>query len=200
MRYSADHKAQTRARIVKEAAARFRKDGIGATGLQPLMKGLGLTHGGFYAHFKSKDDLVETALGSAVEEMNTLVCEKFAQEHPLEKFIDLYLSDTHRMHPERGCPLATMGAELGQRGQPSAAVDAAAQRRLQLMAAALGGGAAADEQSLVMLSTMIGALVLSRSVVDEAFAERVLEASRAALKGQAQAAADIPKKPESPCA
>ena len=62
MRYSEDHKAQTHQRIIEEAARLFRRDGVGATGLQPLMKTLGLTHGGFYAHFKSKDELVETAL------------------------------------------------------------------------------------------------------------------------------------------
>ena len=62
MRYSQDHKAQTHQRIIKEASVRFRRDGIGATGLQPLMKALDLTHGGFYAHFKSKDELVEKAL------------------------------------------------------------------------------------------------------------------------------------------
>lgn len=192
MRYSADHKAQTHARIVKEAAARFRKDGIGATGLQPLMKALGLTHGGFYAHFKSKDDLVETALCSASQEMDEVVAQKFAEDKPLENFIDLYLSDIHREHPERGCPLPTMASELGQRGQPSPSVDATVQRRLKLMAAALGGGDAAEAQSLVMLSTLIGALVLSRSVQDETFAASILGASRDSLKAQARAAADIP--------
>jgi AcrR family transcriptional regulator len=69
MRYSQDHKAQTHQRIIKEASARFRKDGIGATGLQPLMKALGLTHGGFYSHFKSKDELVEKALQEALKSM-----------------------------------------------------------------------------------------------------------------------------------
>ena len=69
MRYSQDHKAQTHERIIKEAAARFRRDGIGATGLQPLMKALGLTHGGFYSHFASKDELVEKALQAAGTEL-----------------------------------------------------------------------------------------------------------------------------------
>ena len=69
MRYSQDHKAQTHQRIIREAAARFRRDGIGATGLQPLMKALGLTHGGFYSHFASKDELVEKALQAAGEEV-----------------------------------------------------------------------------------------------------------------------------------
>ncbi|WP_226503437.1 TetR/AcrR family transcriptional regulator [Pseudomonas sp. MWU16-30317] len=192
MRYSADHKAQTHERIVKEAAARFRKDGIGATGLQPLMKALGLTHGGFYAHFKSKDDLVETALRSASEEMGTLVAAKFAGDKPLEGFIDMYLSDAHRDHPERGCPLPTMAAEMGQRGQPSPLVDRAVQHRAGLMAQALGDGEDAEAQSLVMLSTLIGALVLSRSVEDQDFAARILATAREALKRQARPGADIP--------
>lgn len=192
MRYSADHKAQTFDRIVKEAAARFRKDGIGATGLQPLMKALGLTHGGFYAHFKSKDDLVETALRSASEEMASVVADKFAGDKPLEGFIDMYLSDAHRDHPERGCPLPTMAAELGQRGQPSPSVDTAVQKRIALMAQALGGGEADEERSLVMLSTMIGALMLSRSVEDKDFAARILTTARETLKTQARAATDIP--------
>jgi AcrR family transcriptional regulator len=67
MRYSSDHKAKTHQRIIKEASVRFRRDGIGATGLQPLMKALDLTHGGFYAHFKSKDELVERNLGPGPE-------------------------------------------------------------------------------------------------------------------------------------
>lgn len=70
MRYSPDRKAQTHQRIIKEASARFRRDGISATGLQPLMKALNLTHGGFYAHFKSKDELVEKALQAAAAELD----------------------------------------------------------------------------------------------------------------------------------
>ncbi len=185
MRYSADHKAQTHDRIVKEAAARFRRDGIAATGLQPLMKALGLTHGGFYAHFKSKDDLVETALLSATEEL-TQVCEKaFANPQPLHSFIDTYLSPTHRDSPERGCPLPTMAAELGQRGQPSPITDQGVEDRLARLAAALHNAPNADEQSVVMLSTLVGALLLSRSVQDPQLSLRILDTARKALKQQA---------------
>ena len=67
MRYSPDHKAQTHQRIIKEASARFRKDGIGGTGLQPLMKALGLTHGGFYSHFKSKEELRKLYAGVGID-------------------------------------------------------------------------------------------------------------------------------------
>ena len=126
MRYSQDHKAQTHQRIIKEAAARFRRDGIGATGLQPLMKALGLTHGGFYSHFKSKDELVEKALQAAGEEVSELCAALFAQERPLQTFIDTYLSEWHKTSPHEGCPLPTMSSELGLRGQASPTSDAMA--------------------------------------------------------------------------
>jgi AcrR family transcriptional regulator len=192
MRYSADHKAHTYQRIVKEASARFRRDGIGATGLQPLMKALGLTHGGFYAHFTSKDDLVDTALLDATQAMTLVTAEAFEQPEPLQAFIDLYLSEAHRDHPERGCPLPTMAAELGQRGTPNPLVDAAVADRLARIASALGGGSHADAQSVVVLSTLIGALVLSRSVQAAELATRILDTARVALKAQAVADRDIP--------
>ena len=99
MRYALDRKAQTHQRIVKEASVRFRRDGIGATGLQPLMKSLGLTHGGFYAHFKSKDDLVEQALKLAVDEAKACTRETFTGPDSLSEFIDIYLSSPHRDEP-----------------------------------------------------------------------------------------------------
>jgi AcrR family transcriptional regulator len=70
MRYSQGHKAQTHKRIIKEASIRFRRTGIGATGLQHLMKALNLTHGEFYSHFKSKHELVEKALQAAAAELD----------------------------------------------------------------------------------------------------------------------------------
>ena len=123
MRYSPDRKAQTHQRIIKEASARFRRDGIGATGLQPLMKALGLTHGGFYSHFKSKDELVEKALQAAGEQVDVICAELFAQDRPLEAFIDTYLSEWHQTSPDEGCPLPTMSSELGLRGQQSPTTD-----------------------------------------------------------------------------
>jgi AcrR family transcriptional regulator len=114
MRYSSDHKAQTHQRIIKEASIRFRRDGIGAKGLPPLMKALNLTHGGFYAHFKSKDELGEKALQTAAAAELDTHCEMlFSQERPLEAFIDSYLSKWHQTSPDQGCPLPTMSADLG---------------------------------------------------------------------------------------
>lgn len=181
MRYSQDHKAQTHQRIIREAAARFRRDGISATGLQPLMKALGLTHGGFYSHFKSKDELVEKALQAAGEELDAHCAMLFAEERPLEAFIDSYLSEWHRTSPDQGCPLPTMSSELGLRGQPSPTTDAVLNARLEQVQGTLEGDDAADH-SIIIMSTLIGALLLSRSVENPELAQRILDATRAHLK------------------
>jgi TetR/AcrR family transcriptional repressor of nem operon len=186
MRYSEDHKAKTHQRIIEEAALRFRRDGVGATGLQPLMKALGLTHGGFYAHFKSKDDLVENALQHAVKTLESDTAEALQDaESPLQLFIQRYLSDLHRANPGAGCPLPTMSAELGQRGEPSATTDAVVRNRLALIEKNLEGKDAEDE-SVLMLSAMVGALLLSRSVKDPELSERLLKTTRRLLIEQTQ--------------
>ncbi|WP_426217530.1 TetR/AcrR family transcriptional regulator [Pseudomonas sp. DWRC2-2] len=183
MRYSSDHKAQTYQRIIKEASVRFRRDGIGATGLQPLMKALNLTHGGFYAHFKSKDELVEKALQVAAAELDAHCEMLFSQKRPLEAFIDSYLSEWHLTSPDQGCPLPTMSSELGLRGQHSATTDTVLGARLKQIETALGNEQG-DAQSLVVMSTLVGALVLARSVEDKALAMRVLDVVRENLKTQ----------------
>ena len=183
MRYSSDHKAQTHQRIIKEASVRFRRDGIGATGLQPLMKALNLTHGGFYAHFKSKDELVEKALQAAAAELDTHCEMLFSQERPLEAFIDSYLSEWHLTSPDQGCPLPTMSSELGLRGQHSATTDAVLDARLKQIETALTNGRG-DAESLVMMSTLVGALVLARSVADPALARTIMDVVRESLKTQ----------------
>lgn len=181
MRYSQDHKAQTHQRIIDEASARFRKDGIGATGLQPLMKALGLTHGGFYSHFKSKDDLVEKALQAAGAQLDAHCAMLFAEERPLEAFIDSYLSEWHYTSPHQGCPLPTMSSELGQRGQPSSTTDEVLNARLDQVQDTLEGETSAD-RSIVIMSALVGALVLARSVENPALAQRILDVTNSYLK------------------
>ena len=183
MRYSQDHKAQTHRRIIKEASVRFRRDGIGATGLQPLMKALNLTHGGFYAHFKSKDELVEKALQAAAAELDAHCAMLFSQERPLEAFIDSYLSEWHLNSPHEGCPLTTMSSEMGLRGQNSRTTDEVLNARLKQVEAALGIPNAGG-QSLVLMSTLVGALVLARSVESAELATRILDGVRGSLKAE----------------
>lgn len=181
MRYSQDHKSQTHERIIKEASARFRKDGIGATGLQPLMKALGLTHGGFYSHFKSKDELVEKALQEAGAQLDAHCAKLFSEALPLAAFIDSYLSEWHYTSPHEGCPLPTMCSELGLRGQPSPTTDAVLNARMEQVQNTLGGESAAD-RSIVIMATLVGALVLARSVENPQLAQRILDVTRTHLK------------------
>jgi AcrR family transcriptional regulator len=194
MRYSSNHKAETRQRIIGEAARRFRKHGIEGTGLVPLMKALGLTHGGFYAHFESKDALVQASLEAAAEQ----TLERWqaapaaapaaapelaapAGDEPVRAVIDDYLSPRHRDEPGEGCPLPTLAAELGVRGQPSATADA----MIQQMTALLAGcrlAAGPGDGGIVALAAMVGALTLARAVSDRAASDGILAAVRGALQ------------------
>ena len=184
MRYSVDHKAQTHQRIVKEAAGLFRRDGIGATGLQPLMKSLGLTHGGFYAHFTSKNDLVEKALQHAAGQVDGICAELFSQPQPLHAFIDAYLSEWHLTSPHEGCPLPTMSAEMAQQGNASATTDYVIDARLKQIQGTLHGPETED-RSIVIFATLVGALVLARAAESEVLKERIFDVTRNALKQSA---------------
>jgi AcrR family transcriptional regulator len=189
MRYSSNHKAETRQRIIGEAARRFRKHGIEGTGLVPLMKALGLTHGGFYAHFESKDALVQASLEAAAEQ----TLERWqappavpapvapAGNEPVRAVIDDYLSTRHRDEPGEGCPLPTLAAELGVRGQPSATADAMIEQMTALLAdCRLEAGP--GDGGIVALAAMVGALTLARAVSDRAASDGILAAVRAALQ------------------
>lgn len=195
MRYSSNHKAETRQRIIGEAARRFRKHGIEGTGLVPLMKALGLTHGGFYAHFESKDALVQASLEAAAEQTlerwqappaaeavpEVPTSAALAGDEPVRAVIDDYLSARHRDEPGEGCPLPTLAAELGLRGQPSATADAMIEQMTALLAdcrLAAGPG----DGGIVALAAMVGALTLARAVSDRAASDGILAAVRAALQ------------------
>src|SRR6266404_2948082 len=110
MRKSREEAAETRKRIVRAAARQFREKGIAAAGLAELMKAAGLTHGGFYKHFTSKDQLVAETTAAALD---TLLEEMDA--HPtINAAVAVYLSTRHRDNPPSGCPLAAIGSELSR--------------------------------------------------------------------------------------
>src|SRR6516164_5547214 len=110
MRKSRDEAAKTRRRIVEAASREFRKNGIVATGLNDLMKAAGLTHGGFYKHFESKDQLVAEATTAALDAL----LEGMAAHPTLNAAVAAYLSTRHRDNPASGCPLAGIGSELAR--------------------------------------------------------------------------------------
>src|SRR6201993_580870 len=115
MRYSKEHKLETHARIVKKASVRLREKGAHGIGVADLMKEAGLTHGGFYAHFDSREALgvegVSYAMERSIEHWRKMA-ERIPPEKRLETVVDSYLTSVHRDDPGRGCALPTLGAEI----------------------------------------------------------------------------------------
>jgi TetR/AcrR family transcriptional repressor of nem operon len=185
MRKSKEEAAQTRKRIVTAAAGEFRKNGIVATGIADLMTAAGLTHGGFYKHFESKDQLVAEACAEAVE---TAIFERLgAAVSEGAGAAAAYLSTGHRDNPATGCPLSAIGSELARsHEQTRAAATAGFLRLVEIMAGQFGKlpPATARRRALVAVSTMIGALTMSRIVTDpELSAENLREAGKSLSEG-----------------
>jgi len=182
MRKSREEAAQTRKRIVTAASEEFRKNGIVATGLNDLMSAAGLTHGGFYKHFASKDQLVAEACAEAVE---TVICERLAAAAS-EKggAAAAYLSSDHRDDPATGCPLSAIGSELARSDEKTrAAATAGFLKLVEIMAGQFGKipPATARRRALVAVSTMIGALTMSRIVTDPELSAEILKEAEKSL-------------------
>ena len=183
MRYPAEHKQETRERIVEAASRRFRRAGAGV-GIGQLMKTLKMTHGGLYRHFRSKDDLLEAALTKGFEEMRARMTAAIARAkpgHELEAMIETYLSDEHCADAAGGCPVAALASEIAR--QPKA-VRAAFERATQQATARMAefmSGATEDERRRkagVLMSGMSGTLTVARAVADEELRRRILSAAR----------------------
>jgi len=179
MRYEKGHKEMTRKRILETAAARFRKDGIDGVGVADLMAEAGLTVGGFYSHFSSKEELVREAMDTASGGSESRF-EKRIAEGGLEGWIRFYLSPTHRDHPERGCSAAALGAELSRRPLASRECFAANMVRVtkgieERLPAAMN---AADKKknAVGIFATLIGALQMARTVPDEVVSQQIMDA------------------------
>ena len=176
MRKSKEEAALTRKRIVTAAAEEFRKNGIVATGLNDLMKAAGLTHGGFYKHFESKDQLVAEASAEAVK----TIIELMMIAGPGAGVA--YLSTRHRDNPAGGCPLAAIGSELGRSDEKTRAVATDGFLKLvEIMAGQFGKTPEARRRALVAVSTMIGAMTMSRIVTDPELSAEILEEAETSL-------------------
>ena len=198
MRRSREQTAHTREAIVAAAARRFRSRGIDATGVADLMAEAGLTHGGFYTHFGSKDELVAEVCGRALAGMAAsmeAVANRPGTGEPLERLLGRYLSRTHRDNPGEGCPLPTLGPEmLRQSDEARAAFTAGLESTLALLSRLLPGetDSARRRRSLGLLALMTGALALSRAVSDPRLSDEMLDAARAAARELTAAGAAEP--------
>ncbi|MGK9167713.1 TetR/AcrR family transcriptional regulator [Inquilinus limosus] len=178
MRYSKDHKQETRERIIRTAAKRFREEGVEAVGVAALMADAGLTHGGFYAHFPSKEALVAAACVEGFGESQARLRRTVERRPPGERLAamaETYLTPAHRDHPGEGCTAAAIGPEIARHPAETRAEFTRGLRGLLALAEeaieADGGDPAAAPQAV---AAMVGALILARVVTDEALSDRFL--------------------------
>ena len=190
MRYDAEHKQRTRELLLKEAASAIRLEGPDRVGVAGIMAKAGLTHGGFYAHFASKEELVVRAIEQMFVDGRNRFDRTVADKGPAEAlaaYIDFYLSETHRDRRDRGCPLPALSGDLAR-------LDLAARETFErgiglltgLLAERLAAIGRDDPQELAtsMLSELVGALVVARSIADPARSGAILKASRRNLKAR----------------
>lgn len=182
MRYPEGHKEATRERIVAAAASALREQGLSGVSIPALMKSVGLTHGGFYAHFESRDELVAAAVEAAATQTAR---EVFGDGVPLVDVLHAYLSRGHVAHPEHGCVVAALGTDGARQGeQVRRAFANVAKGLLGLIDRKVHprsrGTRAPSDEALRLASSMVGAVVLARLVDDAALAERLLSAARRA--------------------
>jgi len=180
MRYGPEHKANTRAKILAAAGRLFRRRGFHAAGVDAVMSEAGLTPGGFYTHFGSKEALLADALEHAAEGMAARLSadlEGLPESGPAraEAFVAFYLNPAHREAVEDGCPLAALISEVPRAGEPVRKTFEAALLRL---AARISDDGPDRDRAFAVVSLCVGALGLARSVQDEALADRILEAAR----------------------
>lgn len=201
MRYSKEHKQETHARIVRKASVRLREKGAHGIGVADLMKEAGLTHGGFYAHFDSREALVIEAFNYAMDR-STERWRKLAEETPPEKrfaaIVDSYLTTLHRDDPGHGCAVPTLGPEIARESAKTRKAFAARlEEMIEMMADQLPElpRKAARAQAIAAIATMAGAVVLSRVAGSGEFSEEILAVGREAVLSRAKAPAKKPRGP-----
>jgi TetR/AcrR family transcriptional repressor of nem operon len=188
MRYEDDQKQRTRARVLRAAARAIRAHGPDRIAVAGIMAKAGLTHGGFYAHFASKDDLVTEAIGQmfveARQQFDTVIRDG-APAQALSRYIDFYLSAAHRDGRDRGCPVAALLADLPRLTvEARKAFGAGVAGLTAVLSGQIGALGHADAAGLAssMVSELAGAAALARSVGDVEQSEAILKASRVALR------------------
>ena len=190
MGHSKASKADTHARLVAAAAARFKERGIDGISLADLMKDLKLTHGGFYKHFNSRDELVTEALQLALTQSGRAMRERlFDQAKPdVPGFVDFYLDESHRSGRAAGCAVAALAGDAPRKSADvQVQFRAQIERNLEALTVALetGGaglaGAEARATALLVLSALYGALIMARAVGDSPLSREVLQSVRKQL-------------------
>jgi TetR/AcrR family transcriptional repressor of nem operon len=189
MRYRPEHKLETHQKIVKDASRRVRAEGLRGAAVSAVMKDAGLTHGGFYKHFGSKDDLLLESLRAGFREIEDALAHAAEQSPSGEAWkaiVKTYLSLDLCEHPERGCPLAALAPELARADKNMKPQIAAELLNYKSgMLPFMPGRRSADKERafFVIFSTMIGAIGIARMLPERAMREKVLASTRDFLLG-----------------
>jgi TetR/AcrR family transcriptional repressor of nem operon len=180
MRVSREKAAENRERIVETAARMFREYGFDGVGVDAIMNGAGLTHGGFYGHFGSKDDLAAEAVTRALRRG----VEKQSGYTKLRDLIRGYLSERHCADRANGCAIAALGADMARQGEGiRRGLTAHVHAQLDRLTGLLRHGTAASrrKRAIMALTGMVGALTLARAVDDPALSKELLATAREAF-------------------
>jgi TetR/AcrR family transcriptional regulator, transcriptional repressor for nem operon len=181
MKVSREQAAENRERIVEVAAKLFRERGFDGIGVADLMKSAGLTHGGFYGHFASKEDLATQACGRALDKSLQIWSAEIekAPGEAFSKLVDIYLSEDHRDGPGSGCLVAALGSDIGRQAPPIRRVVTKGIHALvgQLMRLVPGKSKSARRRiALSDFAAMVGAVTIARAVDDPELSKDVLDA------------------------
>lgn len=190
MRYRNGHGEATRLRIIEAAAIRFREEGIAASGIASVMSQAGLTHGGFYSHFESKEDLVKSALQFGLATRCDHYVESVANGSSLADIIRSYLSVRHRDNPGRGCAVAALAPEIARHSDDTRAIFTEGLEVFLDMVGRqwkTGSVDARREKATVLYAMMIGTLQLARATDDLELSEHILASGLKAALGYAAA-------------
>lgn len=188
MKISKEQMAEHRDRIIAAAAVRFRADGFDGVTVAELMKGAGLTHGGFYNHFESKEELMALAVRRAFDEtaLRWKGLVKRNPSDPIGAILASYLSGHHLEHPESGCVVAALGTETARQSvRVKAAMANGIEQLLRILESSSKSGSIEQrrKKAITSLSEMVGAMMLARSQNDGLLARAVLHtASDSILK------------------
>lgn len=192
MRYSREHKQETHDRIVKKASVRLREKGAHGIGVADLMKEAGLTHGGFYAHFDSREALVIEAFGYAMDRSMDhwrKLTGEAAPEKRLALVAESYLSALHRDNPGHGCSIPALGAEIARESPKTRKAFAGKlDEMIEMMTDYIPDlpRKAARKQAIATLATMAGTMLLARIAGSSELSDEVLKAGRDSALGAAK--------------
>lgn len=183
MRYPPQETAEKHARILEQASILFRERGFSGVSVSEIMKATGLTHGAFYNHFKSKEDLISKSIEDASTKALHSMREDASSGQSMAQFVDEYLSEQHRDERGNGCIMAALASEIAREPAAQRAFTGHVEAMVEGFAEPLAKAKTknARRHAIHALSSIVGAIVLARAVDDPELSEEILREARASL-------------------